>query len=627
MTEYRTLTLSGHRELFELNAYSSIALGTSSLGFLFFRTEPSYSFYYSSLGYSVNGNNPLIDYPDNRGSVQTVSKGTINGSSDTTTQGILGAYGTSASSTDANSSTTFTTSASALLTTLFGTDNTVTNVSNPTSDSFILGKTYVGTADYLFQYIENSGYYYYNSEKNAASYNASDNRFYVYDYLVYSSATGSTDDFFPFNYTLSSTDTSVAIAQTSINYWFGMSTEIEFYLPYAVSTGDNKGIDDYHMTFKFSGDDDVWVFVDDQLVLDLGGVHGQAYGEIDFTTGEVVIVNTAEATVNGETVKYVDYNARGIIDYTEAAETAGLVEKQEDATAIIKGLSAGSHTLTFYYLERGASQSNAAIYFNISSTTYNLNLSKVDEEDGTTELDGAEFTFYTDSTFTTEAELLKAQNGTTAYSTFASTETVYGLLEGVTYYVVETTAPDGYSAEGKYFTVLLSGSVLTITVYETGSTEAVELYTYTITCDSNGTCTYTLTYAGGATTKPASDSWYYVLGDNATFSASVSSSGSVEYYTIGLTIANAAGYELPATGGTGTGRYMTTGEILVLVAAAGLMITAFYQLVWSRKFRTEGNKGEKNEDKARSGKHCAKARERPREHRANHGQARDRPVE
>ena len=85
------------------------------------------------------------------------------------------------------------------------------------------------------------------------------------------------------------------------------------------------------MLFEFSGDDDVWVFVDDVLILDLGGIHGKISGSIDFSEGKVT-------------------DADG---------------NNQSKSNLLKEIEAGNHKLTIYYLERGGGESNCRIKFNI----------------------------------------------------------------------------------------------------------------------------------------------------------------------------------------------------------------------------------------------------------------------
>lgn len=294
-----------------------------------------------------------------------------------------------------------------------------------------LGRTYVGTGDYLYQYVDdpddaNYGYYYYDSAKNGASYNQAENRFYVYaqpekvheqrlarNDWVDKKTNVETTAFLPFN----DNDSGVYNEKDgSINYWFGMESSIDFWLPNDSGTNGNKADTGKDMEFRFSGDDDVWVYVDDTLVLDLGGIHGAHGGTVNFSTGEV----------------------------------ATQVHGDEWTTTQLPTVSAGNHKLTIYYLERGSSQSNCSIYFNIAPK-YSLSVLKKDAEDGSL-LAGAEFGVYTDAACTVPAKLWGnvEETGSPIHelTTAADGEaTGYGLVAGNTYYVKELKAPEGYEAD------------------------------------------------------------------------------------------------------------------------------------------------------------------------------------
>lgn len=312
-----------------------------------------------------------------------------------------------------------------------------------------LGKNYLGAGDHLFQIMtdpddEYYGYYYYDSQRNAASYNQSQGRFYVYEYLEATSAAigSSYSGFLPLNSPYANTNgnntASYSYAgvngeyagvnhiqyasgyantdQVLANFAFGMKMDVRFYLPDNPGEGGNTDIYGNEMHFHFSGDDDVWVLVDGQLVLDIGGIHGIESGDINFSTGVV--------SVNGSTTG-------DLSDY---------------------GIQAGEHVMTVMYLERGASQSNCAIYFNLAPR-YSLDIRK---EDVLTQqlLDGAAFSVYTDAGCSVPAELYTSEaaykQGEAATNTFIVSNGfahMWGLSPGKTYYIRETAPPsaDGYS--------------------------------------------------------------------------------------------------------------------------------------------------------------------------------------
>lgn len=334
---------------------------------------------------------------------------------------------------------------------LFDPDNSF----NPETGEGVIGKQYVGTGDYLFKLMEDPndehyGYYYYDSAHNAASYNQSENRFYVYEYLECTSdsagaSEGKYSDFLPFNSPYANTGSGTvntyeyvgdfeeyegtdhymydakynsngsAADHVQTNYWFGMSVDLQFYLPETPGQRDadgNYGNQDIYgkdMHFKFTGDDDVWVFMDGELVLDLGGIHGMESGDINFATGVV--------TVNGV------------------------------QTSTLSGVAAGEHTLTVYYLERGASLSNCALYFNLAPR-FSFSIEK---EDVLTKevLNGAEFSVFEDLECTIPANLWESKedhdNGEPATNVFTvknGAAHMWGMGAGNTYYIKETKPPD-----------------------------------------------------------------------------------------------------------------------------------------------------------------------------------------
>ena len=137
-----------------------------------------------------------------------------------------------------------------------------------------------------------------------------------------------------------------------------MKSNIRFNLPDVPGSRDenghsvNRSRKGDEMVYKFSGDDDVWVFVDGKIALDLGGIHGKVYGEINFSTGKIKIVN--EPSISYE---------NGVITASSSGDNTIILDF---ANTALKDLGAGEHTLSLYYLERGSSQSNCAIYFNLA---------------------------------------------------------------------------------------------------------------------------------------------------------------------------------------------------------------------------------------------------------------------
>lgn len=160
--------------------------------------------------------------------------------------------------------------------------------------------------------------------------------------------------FFPFN------QNTIAATASNYNYGFGAKLQFDFTLTDdgKVQVGDSPN-DKVPIKFFFSGDDDVWVYIDGQLVLDVGGAHGKASGLLEF--GD----NGTDNTVT----PYVSSNKAGGETYTEDAGDKSVhfngkevkFEKKGTTSTLAKGTT---HTLTMFYMERGMWESNMAVAFN-----------------------------------------------------------------------------------------------------------------------------------------------------------------------------------------------------------------------------------------------------------------------
>ena len=307
------------------------------------------------------------------------------------------------------------------------------------------GYQYIGSDHHLYSFDSTTGYYYYDSDLNAADYNRAAGRFYVHNYVNGTDKSNGKDkgDFLPFN----SGSGTFKEANGSVNYWFGMKTEFRFSLPNQVKDGGNgnKAINGDPMVYKFSGDDDVWVFIDGKLALDLGGIHDRVYGEINFSNNTV--------TVGQKGATKIDAVRDGHGRLTQIiGVSGGTGVSTKKLTNLVGKLGAGQHTLTFYYMERGASESDAAIYFNIAPS-YRVNMTKT--ETGGAALKGAEFKIYTDSKLKKEAdnivpvagsgtEVKYESKGKRTFICNSPEFSLDGFVADTDYYICETKAPDGY---------------------------------------------------------------------------------------------------------------------------------------------------------------------------------------
>ncbi|MBR5234415.1 MAG: hypothetical protein IKW03_09415 [Clostridia bacterium] len=162
--------------------------------------------------------------------------------------------------------------------------------------------------------------------------------------------------FFPFNNRLDGSNASMTTAEAAI-YHFGMSFSTEFYIPSTGQYGDGNDI-----VFEFSGDDDVLVYIDDVLVLDNGGLHGPRYSNINFTKKSVSYQFLSDV----ESGSVINPGSEGVT-YTYGAENTGISTQNQAALEYLNKVATDGqqHTFTFYYLERGSTDSNCKLMFNI----------------------------------------------------------------------------------------------------------------------------------------------------------------------------------------------------------------------------------------------------------------------
>lgn len=192
--------------------------------------------------------------------------------------------------------------------------------------------------------------------------------------------------FFPFN------QNTIAATASNYNYGFGAKLQFDFTLTDdgKVQVGDNPS-DKVPIKFFFSGDDDVWVYIDGQLVLDVGGAHGKASGLLEFG-------KTTDGTANTVT-PYVSSNKAGGATYTTNVNNKtvyfngspvtftkqGKIPDKDDKDKEFTLDKGTTHTLTMFYMERGMWESNMAVAFNFPDhnelqVEKQVDLSDVDED-------------------------------------------------------------------------------------------------------------------------------------------------------------------------------------------------------------------------------------------------------
>lgn len=315
------------------------------------------------------------------------------------------------------------------------------------------------------------------------------------------------------------------------DFWFGMTANVSFTMnPNGKITASDDSAD---AEFTFSGDDDVWVFVDGKLVLDLGGIHDSVSGSFNFADNTITMWSTNDnyssgdvagnhGSGNGEVSQGQLFNV--LNDDGTVASTGKL------NTDINTFCATDEHTLTIYYLERGGGLSNNRIEFNLPqrdslsvskvvSSTDSEGIALTQEQQNTVNSQEFTYTLYdgNDEVMANQAYSLYSSSGTflgngstNRYGQFTiwngQTARFYGLTftNENTYYVVEgsisgyetpawnvqVTGNEGYGhvEENDY-----TSDKITIS----GDNEATETVTFT--------CTNTLTHVNGTTVTPQND--------------------------------------------------------------------------------------------------------------------------
>ena len=356
--------------------------------------------------------------------------------------------------------------------------------------------------------IDEDGYYEFNAKENYAEFDSATKSFNVYDAPAITNESHREErlgQFFPFdNANDAFTDVqggnlvyngnahdALYSNSGNLNHFFGLTMETQFIQQYGGHTEDSsENPNAKEVTYNFSGDDDVWVFIDGVLVGDLGGVHSAVALQINFHTGQVVRYIDNESGDGEYNNTYDDNGQNGdrLIDTTtianqmRASAAGGDPEKLAEVESVLDGDTLKdntSHTLQFFYLERGNTDSNMSLKFNFQQIPES-DILKVDQNGQP--MQGVEFNLYkTDDSYTVEADAASLfyqgvtdKEGRLSFRTDSSEHAVPITLEELeeesTYWVLrEVSTPPGYRKAGEMHLYFQNGLLLSDNEWESGA--------------------------------------------------------------------------------------------------------------------------------------------------------------
>lgn len=270
-----------------------------------------------------------------------------------------------------------------------------------------IGKSY-DNVDFTFKKKTDSSYYYFDSEDHNFGYyyNKTENKVYTgSSYAVYNNLANSGYGFFPFD----SKNTGKQYSDPHLNMGFGMNFNIDFTLPRVNNLANVKDDSGKDIIFSFRGDDDVWVYLDNKLALDLGGAHGRSGGAINFTEQKVRLYNSINfENINKDEIKgkadttklsdtsnqnlstgkyrtstlgaekksgYIQWSVSGnestevsYVEYTFDQLGIGTIGSTVGDNGYITGYDGETkHSIQFFYMERGMFESNLYASFNFAT--------------------------------------------------------------------------------------------------------------------------------------------------------------------------------------------------------------------------------------------------------------------
>lgn len=158
--------------------------------------------------------------------------------------------------------------------------------------------------------------------------------------------------------------------QAIYNHHFGMTMSANFVVPKDANGNTNGQFNNQDIVFNYSGDDDMWVFVDDKLILDIGGIHEPTAGSINFTQNIVRVQDNAYGTIDGgDGNKYIETTVSAMLGISDAEYWSWFTGQP--------------HTIKMFYMERGGCYSNLAMDFNLP-TVKTIDVTKnLDQGSGT----------------------------------------------------------------------------------------------------------------------------------------------------------------------------------------------------------------------------------------------------